>query len=422
MYKQKSLWWVVIPVLCSGLVWFNYYAYVNSSSVFSRLFFKSFPEPIRVVSVLFVFSYIMQLLGAVIIGYIGDKRGRIIAINISGSFMCVGTIIMGLVSNIVSIFASQVMLMLAIALQGFGLGGIKVGFDLVIGESYAKSHNIVRVTSFNMMLTEMFIMFNSIIGFALAHCLTWEQFSLFGWRIPFLLGGLLLAILILSFNLVHKDELHVQQLYGSGNMSLWRSLVLYREVVLFLFLIDMNIFSTYFLVSSFLPHILYAIGIIEFKYTYVLTLSTNTIFLGAIMMSSYIADKFRLRMAIFNFGMIVICTTTIPLFKVVEQTDSIVKIISLFAFTGFIVGAYFAPITTIAIELITDQWHRYKIMSFAFSLSGLMTACLPMVALGLYNKFHKFSVIGFMMSISNLACLLICNVLFWKIKQSHKKG
>ena len=412
---------ILLPAICSGLVWFNYFAYINSSTVFSMLFFSQYSQPLRIVSTIFIFSYIMQILGAFIIGRIGDSYGRLRAINIAGTQVALGTLLIGNIFIIESkIILSQILLLLSIAIQGFGLGGIKVGFDLIIGENYSNPENIVRVTSINIITTECFIMLTSVIGLLLSENLSWQHFLSFGWRAPFIVGGILLSIFLFIFHHITKNIINESQdLEHKNSGTLWQALCLCKEEALFLFSLDLTIYITYFLISSFVPHLLYSFDIIEFNKIYLLTLTTNTCFLLAILISAYIADKLRLRMTIFNIGMIILISCSVPLFKIVENTTSFMVVILVYIFIGSIVGIYFTPITAIAIEVIQNKWHRYKIMSFVFSFSGMAVSFVPVLTITLYNQFGQLSVIGWMISISNILCFIVSNILFRSIKKKQ---
>ncbi len=139
---------------------------------------------------IFGVGLVFRPLGGIIIGRMGDKRGRKPALILTILMMAVGTVIMGLLPTYDSIgIAAPILLLLARLLQGFSTGGEWGGATAFMAE-WSLEGRRGFYTSFQ----QMSVAGGSLLGVGLAALLTsalgTETINDWAWRIPFLLGGL----------------------------------------------------------------------------------------------------------------------------------------------------------------------------------------------------------------------------------------
>jgi MHS family proline/betaine transporter-like MFS transporter len=139
---------------------------------------------------IFGVGLIFRPLGGIVIGRLGDRRGRKPALVLTILMMAVGTVIIGLLPTYASIgVLAPVLLLLARLLQGFSTGGEWGGATAFMAEWSVEGKRGLY-TSFQ----QMSVAGGSLLGVGLAALLTsWigaDAINDWGWRIPFLLGGL----------------------------------------------------------------------------------------------------------------------------------------------------------------------------------------------------------------------------------------
>lgn len=133
---------------------------------------------------------VFRPLGGIVIGRLGDTRGRKPALVLTILLMALGTVIIGLLPTYASIgVMAPVLLLVARLLQGFSTGGEWGGATAFMAEWSVEGRRGLY-TSFQ----QMSVAGGSLLGVGLAALLTsWigsDAINDWGWRIPFLLGGL----------------------------------------------------------------------------------------------------------------------------------------------------------------------------------------------------------------------------------------
>ncbi|HET6606000.1 MAG TPA: MFS transporter [Rhodopila sp.] len=133
---------------------------------------------------------VFRPLGGIVIGRMGDTRGRKPALILTILLMAAGTVIMGLIPTYASIgLAAPALLLLARLLQGFSTGGEWGGATAFMAE-WADPNRRGFYTSFQ----QMSVAGGGLLGVGLSALLTSslgaDAINDWGWRIPFLLGGL----------------------------------------------------------------------------------------------------------------------------------------------------------------------------------------------------------------------------------------
>src|ERR1700712_2129036 len=139
---------------------------------------------------IFGVGLIFRPLGGIVIGRMGDRRGRKPALVLTILLMAVGTVIIGVLPTYSSIgVLAPILLLFARLLQGFSTGGEWGGATAFMAEWSVEGKRGLY-TSFQ----QMSVAGGSLLGGGLAALLTSsigpDAINAWGWRIPFLLGGL----------------------------------------------------------------------------------------------------------------------------------------------------------------------------------------------------------------------------------------
>jgi MHS family proline/betaine transporter-like MFS transporter len=133
---------------------------------------------------------VFRPLGGIVIGRMGDTKGRKPALILTILMMAVGTVLIGIIPTYATIgVAAPVLLLLARLLQGFSTGGEWGGATAFMAE-WSEPGRRGFYTSFQ----QMSVAGGSLLGVGLAALLTstigTQAINDWGWRIPFLVGGL----------------------------------------------------------------------------------------------------------------------------------------------------------------------------------------------------------------------------------------
>lgn len=154
-----------------------------------------FPAADPVVSVLFAFllyavGFFVRPIGAVVLSHFGDKYGRRPVFVGALLGMSVATFLIGVLPTYAQWGITATVLLVALRLlQGLSVGGEVPGAMAYVVET--EPRRACLYTGFVQFLVVTGILLATGMNYALQSLLTPEQLASFGWRIPFLVGGLL---------------------------------------------------------------------------------------------------------------------------------------------------------------------------------------------------------------------------------------
>ncbi|WP_111466989.1 MFS transporter [Microbacterium suaedae] len=168
---------------------------VASSVVFNRVFFENLPDAVAIFASFATLAagYIVRPLGGIVFGHFGDRVGRKKMLVLSMLMMGVATTAIGLLPTTAQIGVIAPILLVTLRLvQGVAVGGEWGGAALMAME-HAPRHQRGFATSFaNAGGPAGAILATLVVSFLSG--VTGDQFLTWGWRIPFLLSAVLIAV------------------------------------------------------------------------------------------------------------------------------------------------------------------------------------------------------------------------------------
>ncbi|MEV0081563.1 MFS transporter [Saccharopolyspora sp. NPDC050642] len=184
------------PSSAPPIEWYDFYIYGTASAlVFGKLFF---PEVSPAAGVLASFAtfwvgFLARPLGGIIFGHFGDRMGRKGTLVTTLLLMGVATFLIGVLPTHAQIgVAAPFLLALLRAVQGIAVGGEWGGAVLMASEHAPKGRG-----SFFAMLVQQGSPAGAILAtlvFLAAGTLDDAAFLAWGWRVPFLLSGVLVVV------------------------------------------------------------------------------------------------------------------------------------------------------------------------------------------------------------------------------------
>jgi MFS family permease len=188
---------VVAATVGTALEWFDFSLYgVLSATLLPKLFFPSMDATAALLASLATFGVGLAArpLGAVICGYLGDKFGRRNLMLATVTVMGLASVLIGLLPTYAEIGATAQILLVALRIiQGFALGGESTGAQLMALEHAQPDRRGFYSGLLGVCSPLSQIMANAVL-FLLSSQLSPAAFEAYGWRIPFLMSFLLVAI------------------------------------------------------------------------------------------------------------------------------------------------------------------------------------------------------------------------------------
>ncbi|RUU95531.1 MFS transporter, partial [Mesorhizobium sp. M1A.F.Ca.IN.020.03.2.1] len=179
--------------------WYDFYLYGSLAAFIGATFFSpTIPEATRNIFALLAFAagFLVRPFGALVFGRIGDLVGRKYTFLVTMTIMGLSTFLVGLLPGYASWgIAAPVILIGLRMLQGLALGGEYGGAATYVAE-HAPDDRRGFYTSWIQTTATLGLFLSLIVILIVQGSLSKETYAAWGWRIPFIVSFLLLAISI----------------------------------------------------------------------------------------------------------------------------------------------------------------------------------------------------------------------------------
>ncbi|MGC7097591.1 MFS transporter [Amycolatopsis lurida] len=195
--RRKIIKIVGASLVGTTIEWYDFFLFASAATlVFNKLFFPGSDPLTGTLFALgsYAIGFVARPLGGLVFGHYGDKIGRKKLLVLSLLLMGGATFAMGLLPTYAAIgVAAPILLTVLRLVQGFALGGEWGGAVLIVSEhgdparrGFWASWPQAGAPGGNLLATAVLAILASVQSDA--------AFESWGWRIPFLLSGLLVAI------------------------------------------------------------------------------------------------------------------------------------------------------------------------------------------------------------------------------------
>src|SRR5437016_6841003 len=188
---------VVASMVGTTIEWYDFFLYgVMAALVFPRLFFPEV-EPFfgQILSFLtFTAGFVARPLGGVIFGYFGDRIGRKSTLIATLLLMGLSTVAIGLLPTAGTIgVAAPFLLTLLRCFQGIGVGG-EWGGAVLLALEYGHRGKRGFYASWPQAGVPLGLLASAGVVALFENWLSPADFLAWGWRVPFLLSGILIVV------------------------------------------------------------------------------------------------------------------------------------------------------------------------------------------------------------------------------------
>ncbi|QXI40748.1 MFS transporter [Pseudomonas xantholysinigenes] len=176
--------------------WYDFYLYGSLAAIIAKHFFAGVNETTAFIFALLAFAagFAVRPFGAIVFGRLGDMIGRKYTFLITIVIMGLSTAIVGLLPGYAAIgVAAPVILITLRLLQGLALGGEYGGAATYVAEHAPKGRRGF-FTAWIQTTATLGLFLSLLVILACRTAMGTEAFEDWGWRVPFLLSILLLAI------------------------------------------------------------------------------------------------------------------------------------------------------------------------------------------------------------------------------------
>ena len=176
--------------------WYDFFIFGSLTTVIAQHFYADVGAATSYILALLTFGvgFVVRPLGALVFGWFGDRTGRKTTFLVTITLMGLATVLIGLVPDYEAIGVAAPIALIALRIvQGFALGGEYGGAAIYVAE-HAPAKKRGFLTGWIQTTAAMGLMGALVVILIVRSIVGVEAFNEWGWRIPFLLSAVLLAV------------------------------------------------------------------------------------------------------------------------------------------------------------------------------------------------------------------------------------
>jgi len=176
--------------------WYDFYLYGSLAAIIAKQFFSGLDAGAAFIFALLAFAagFLVRPFGAIVFGRLGDMIGRKYTFLVTILIMGLSTFIVGILPSYAAIGVAAPVILIALRmLQGLALGGEYGGAATYVAE-HAPHGKRGAYTSWIQTTATMGLFLSLVVILGIRTAVGEEAFAEWGWRIPFLVSILLLAV------------------------------------------------------------------------------------------------------------------------------------------------------------------------------------------------------------------------------------
>jgi MFS family permease len=230
----KELRRVVIAASVGNIIeWYDFYIFGSLASILAVKFFDKTHPVAAFLSTVAIFSvgFLIRPLGAFVFGWLGDRVGRKYTFIATLSGMGISTAVIGMVPTYAQIGLSAAIILFALRLiQGLCLGGEYGGAITYVAE-HIEDKRRGYYTGWLQTSPTLGIVLSLAVIIGTQKWTGAEGFAEWGWRVPFLISLLLVAIAIyIRLSLAETPVFLDMKAKGHATMNPWREAFLSKNI------------------------------------------------------------------------------------------------------------------------------------------------------------------------------------------------
>jgi metabolite-proton symporter len=393
--------------------YYDFYIYgLAAALVFPALFFPKLDPASGLLAAFATYgvAFLARPLGGAIFGHFGDRVGRKTMLIFSLLLMGVSTVLIGLLPSYDTIgVLAPILLIVLRFLQGVGLGGEWAGAVLMAAE-HAPAGRRSFYAGFPQLGPAPAYLLSAGIFLVLVSWLAPAQFAAWGWRIPFLLSIVLVAVgLFIRVRLAETPIFQrIMDDHTAARVPLWEVLRAHPRTTLLAAGAGVVIFCFFYIVTVFsISYGVNQLGLPQSTMLYCVMVAV--VFMGpAIFFFATISDRIGRR----NLSLLSTACLGLwafPMFRLIDTGNPV--LISLAFTVGMIAwSAMYGPMGAFYSELFPARV-RYSGCSLSFALAGVLGGALaPVIAVRLMSatgESWSVALYVFAMAAISFICLLL---------------
>jgi metabolite-proton symporter len=403
----------VFRVVCGNfLEMYDFMVYGYYASAIAKTYFPSGNDFTSLMLALSVFGagFMMRPIGALVLGAYIDSHGRRKGLILTLGLMAIGTLTVAAIPGYATIgYLAPVLVLLGRLLQGFS-AGVELGGVSVYLSEIATKGNKGFYCAWQSGSQQVAVVFAAMLGVALNSLMPADQMSAWGWRVPFLIGCLIVPFLFLIRRSLKETDEFLAKKHRPSMGEVFKSMLANWGIVLAgMGLVIMTTVSFY-LITAYTPtfgrEVLRLSDIDTLAVTMCIGLS-NLVWLPVM---GAVSDRIGRRPVLITFTVLTVLTAY-PAMQWLVADPSFGRLLAVELWLSFLYGSYNGAMVVALTEIMPAQV-RTAGFSLAYSLATTIGGFTPAVSTYLIHATGNKAAPGIWMGVAAICGLIAALVLY----------
>jgi metabolite-proton symporter len=362
---------VVRVVSGNFLEMFDFMVYGFYAATIAKVVFPSGNDFVSLMLSLTTFGigFLMRPLGAVVLGAYIDRHGRRPGLIVSLGIMSAGVALIAFTPTYASIgMAAPILVVVGRLLQGFSTGAESGAVSVYLSEIAAAGRRGFYV-SWQSASQQVAVVFAAVIGVTLRGLLTEEQMVAWGWRIPFLIGCLIVPVLFWIRRSLQESEEFVERVTRrrATLCEIYRSLLQNRVIVMKAVLLVTLTSVFFYMITAYTPTYASQVLGLSDRDSFILTASVGIANFVWVPVMGALSDRVGRLPLLMVFSSLV-GITAYPVMAWLVSNPSFGRALATLMWMSFLYGGYQGVMVVTIIEIMPADV-RATGFSLAYSLA-----------------------------------------------------
>ncbi|WP_337011704.1 MFS transporter [Pantoea sp. AS142] len=312
-------------------------------------------------------GFLMRPLGAIILGAYIDHHGRRKGLLLTLGLMAIGTLTIAVVPGYATLgVAAPILILLGRLLQGFSAGVELGGVSVYLAEVAPEGRKGFFV-SWQSGSQQIAVIFAALLGLMLNHLLAKEAVTEWGWRIPFVVGCLIVPFLFYIRRMLEETEAFSKRKHHPSMTEIMRSVASNWALVLAGMLMVVTTTVMFYMITAFTPTFGKTVLMMSDKQAFLVTLCVGVSNLIWLPLMGALSDRVGRRPLLIIFTLLMIVTTW-PVLHWLVGSASFAHLLEAELWLSFLYASYNGAMVIYLAEIMPAEV-RAAGFSMAYSLA-----------------------------------------------------
>jgi metabolite-proton symporter len=419
--KEESKVKTVFRVVSGNfLEMYDFMVYGYYASAIAKTYFPSGNEFASLMLSLSVFGagFLMRPIGAIVLGAYIDHHGRRKGLILTLGLMALGTLTVAAIPGYATIgLLAPALVLFGRLLQGFS-AGVELGGVSVYLSEIATKGNKGFYCSWQSASQQVAVVFAALIGVVLNKLLPADQMFAWGWRVPFLIGCLIVPFLFLIRRSLQETEEFKARKHRPSMGEIMKSMVSNWGVVLGGMGMVVMTTVSFYMITAYTPTFGREVLKLSAIDTLVVTVCVGLSNLIWLPLSGALSDRIGRRPVLLTFTILTI-VTAYPALQWLVAEPSFARLLAVQLWLSFLYGSYNGAMVVALTEVMPVEV-RTAGFSLAYSLATTIGGFTPAISTLLIHVTSNKAAPGLFLGVAAI-CGLIATLVLYRTPEARNQ-